>query len=105
MVWFIALSGTKEEFTAPWDAGKLILYFWSLLADLKLEQPHATNLYEEINGALVMVNTQQLIQRTHHMDIKKVCFVRIGTTVSYHVDTIMERRTPQCYEQSSTLGI
>jgi hypothetical protein len=67
----IAHSSTEAEFTAACDAGKMILFFRSLLADLGLEQHHASVLYEDNNGALLMANAQQPTRRTRHMDIKK----------------------------------
>ena len=67
----IAHSSTEAEFTAACDAGKLILFFRSILADLGIEQEKATVLYEDNNGALLMANAQQPTRRTRHMDIKK----------------------------------
>jgi hypothetical protein len=67
----IAHSSTEAEFTAACDAGKMILFFRSILADLGLEQKNATVLYEDNNGALMMANAQQPTRRTRHMDIKK----------------------------------
>jgi hypothetical protein len=67
----IAHSSTEAEFTAACDAGKMILYFHSILEDLGIEQPQATILHEDNNGALLMVNAQQPTCRTRPMDIKK----------------------------------
>jgi hypothetical protein len=67
----IAHSSTEAEFTAACDAGKLILFFRSLLYDLGIEQEHATILYEDNSGALLMANAKQPTRRTRHMDIKK----------------------------------
>ena len=67
----IAHSSTEAEFTAACDAGKMILFFRSLLEDLGIEQHDATVLYEDNNGALLMANAQQPTRRTRHMDIKK----------------------------------
>jgi hypothetical protein len=67
----IAHSSTEAEFTAACDAGKMILFFRSLLDELGIEQKHATILYEDNNGALMMANSQQPTRRTRHMDIKK----------------------------------
>jgi hypothetical protein len=55
----IAHSSTEAEFTAACDAGKMILFFRSILEDLGLEQQNATVLYEDNNGALLMANAQQ----------------------------------------------
>jgi len=54
----IAHSSTEAEFTAACDAGKMILFFRSILDDLGYEQADATVLYED-NGALMMANAQQ----------------------------------------------
>jgi len=67
----IAHSSTEAEFTAACDAGKLILFFRSLLDDLGIEQEKATVLFEDNNGALLMANAQQPTRCTRHMDIKK----------------------------------
>ncbi len=119
----IAHSSTEAEFTAACDAGKLILYFRSLLQDAGIEQQHATILYEDNNGALLMANAQQPTRCTRHMDIKKFALLEwvqqdlmilksistndnaadnftksLGKQLFYrHVDTIMGRRAPQCY--------
>jgi hypothetical protein len=55
----IAHSSTEAEFVPACDAGKMILFFRSLLNDLGFDQPHATILYEDNNGALMMANAQQ----------------------------------------------
>jgi dUTP pyrophosphatase len=67
----IAHSSTEAEFAIACDAGKMILFFRSLLYDLGIEQEQATVLYEDNNGTLLMANAQQPTQRTRHMDIKK----------------------------------
>ncbi len=66
----IALSTTEAEFIAACDAGKMILFFRSILEDLGVPQQTATVLYEDNNGALMMANAQQPTRRTRHMDIK-----------------------------------
>jgi hypothetical protein len=66
----IAHSSTEAEFVAACDAGKMILFFRSLLDDLGYEQPQATTLYEDNNGALMMANAQQPTRCTRHIDIK-----------------------------------
>ena len=60
----IAHSSTEAEFTAACNAGKMILFFRSILADLGVEQYDATVLYEDNTGALLMANAQQPTQRT-----------------------------------------
>jgi hypothetical protein len=67
----IAHSSTEADFTAACDAGKLILFFRPLLADINIEQMSATILYEDNNGALFMANAQQPTRCTRHMDKKK----------------------------------
>ena len=63
-------SSTESEFVAACDAGKMILYFHSLFADLGIPQNDATILFEDNRSALLMANTQQPMRRTRHMDIK-----------------------------------
>jgi hypothetical protein len=61
----IAHSSTEAEFTAACDANKLILFFRSLLADMDIEQEHATTLYEDNNGgSWPMPNNQRGEQGT-----------------------------------------
>ena len=65
-----AMSSTEAEFTAAAEAGKYILYVRSLLEQIGIPQHHATILYEDNQGALLMTNAQQPTKRTRHMDIK-----------------------------------
>ena len=64
------MSSTEAEFTAAAEAGKYILYVRSLLEQIGIPQHHATILYEDNQGALLMTNAQQPTKRTRHMDIK-----------------------------------
>jgi hypothetical protein len=124
----IAHSSTEAEFTAACDAGKMILFFRSLLQDLNIEQTQATILYEDNNGALMMANAQQPTRRTRHMDIKKFALLDwveedimilqsiktaenaadgmtkpLAKQLFYrHADTIMGRRVPQYVLRSNT---
>ena len=66
----IALSSTEAEFTAAAEAGKYILYVRTILDQIGVPQHHATVLYEDNQGALLMANAQQPTKRTRHMDIK-----------------------------------
>jgi hypothetical protein len=127
----IAHSSTEAEFTAACDAGKMILYFRSILEDLNIPQSEATILYEDNNGALLMANAQQPTRRTRHMDIKKFSLLdwverdliilhnintsdnaadtmtkSLGRNLYYrHTDTIMGRRVPDSLARSNpTLG-
>lgn len=123
----LAHSTTEAEFTAACDAGKLILYFRSLLEDMGIPQQTATILYEDNNGALMMANAQQPTRRTRHMDIKKFALLdwveqdlmilqnikstdnaadtmskSLGKQLFYrHVDTIMGRRLPCSLKRSN----
>ena len=66
----IAMSSTEEEFTAAAEAGKFILYTRSILEELNVDQKHATTLFEDNQGAILMANAQQPTKRTRHMAIK-----------------------------------
>ena len=116
----IALSSTEAEWVAACDAGKMILYFRTLLDDLGIPQEEATVMYEDNRGALFMANAQQPSNRTRHIDIKTfaltdwveqdlITLVDILTlencadhmtkalpkTLFYrHTDTVMGRRIP-----------
>lgn len=126
----IAHSSTEAEFTAACDAGKMILFFRSILAELGIEQQNASVLYEDNNGALMMANAQQPTRRTRHMDIKKFALLEwveqdllilksIGTAENAadgltkplakqlffrHADTILGKRVPD-YVLRSVMGI
>jgi hypothetical protein len=65
------MSTTKAEFITACDAAKVILFFQSILDDLGIEQPEATTLFEENNGAVLMANAQQPTCQTRHMEIKQ----------------------------------
>jgi len=123
----IAHSSTEAEFAAACDAGKMILFFRSILEDLGFEQKDATVLYEDNNGALLMANAQQPTRRTRHMDIKKFALLdwveqdlMILRTIktaenaadgmtkaltrqlfTRHADTIMGRRIPEYVRRSN----
>jgi hypothetical protein len=123
----IAHSSTEAEFVAACDTVKLILFFRSLLEDLKLEQQHATILYEDNQGVLQMANAQQPTRQTRHVDIKKFTLLdwveqdliilhpittkdnaadtltkSLGKQLLYrHCDTIMGRRVPTWTQRST----
>lgn len=63
-------STTEAEFAAAYDAGKITLYLRSILSELGIDQEHATIIYEDNMGALMMDNAQQPLRHTRHMDIK-----------------------------------
>lgn len=69
------MSSTEAEFSAACDAAKSILYVRSILDELGIEQHHATTLFIDNNGALMMGNAQQPTRRTRHMDIKKFVLI------------------------------
>ena len=126
----IAHSSTEAEFTAACEAGKLILFFRSILYDLHLPQQQATILYEDNQGALLMANAQQPTRRTRHMDIKTFAILEwveqdlmilksistsdnaadtmtksLARQLFYrHTDTIMGRRIPQTLRRSNILS-
>jgi hypothetical protein len=116
----IAHSTTEAEFTAACDAAKQILFFRSVLDEMRIQQHHATPLYEDNAGALLMANAQQPTRRTRHIDVKKFAILDwvqedllllkaiktsdnaadnmtkiLGPQLFYHhTDTIMGRRLP-----------
>lgn len=55
---------------AAYDTGKMILFFRSLLQEVGVQQHDATIMFEDNNGAPMMVNAQQPTWRRRHMDIK-----------------------------------
>ncbi len=66
----VALSSTEAEFIAACEAAKVILYVRSIMEDLGIDQLQATTLYEDNQGALLMVNAGQPTKRTRHMEVK-----------------------------------
>ena len=66
----VALSSTEAEFIAACDAAKVILYMRSILDDIGISQDSATTLFEDNQGALLMVNSGEPTKRTRHMDTK-----------------------------------
>ena len=66
----VSMSSTEAEFIAAAEAGKYILYLRSILQEIGLEQQHATILFEDNQGALLMANAQRPTKRTRHMEIK-----------------------------------
>ena len=120
----IAHSTTEAEFTAACDAGKVALYIRSILQELNIEQSHATVIYEDNAGALLMANAGQPTKRTRHMDIKVFSLQdwieqdlllltaietsgnisdtftkQLGRNLFWkHTDTLMGRNYPQYYQ-------
>jgi hypothetical protein len=66
----IAYSSTESEFVAACDTAKLVLYFRSIFDDLGIPQEHATIIFEDNRGALMMAEAQQPTPRTRDIDIK-----------------------------------
>ena len=54
----IAHLSTKSEFVVVCEASKYILYLRSLLEEIGIPHEAATILYEDNQGALLMVNAQ-----------------------------------------------
>ena len=71
----IAQSSTEAEFAAACEAGKLILHIRSILNEINVPQEHATILYEDNQGALMMANAGQPTRRTRHIDIKQFALI------------------------------
>jgi len=86
----IAHSSTEAEFVAACDTAKHILFYRSLLAELGIEQHHATVLFKDNNGALLMANAQQPTRRTRHMEIKHFAlldWVEQDMVILKHINT------------------
>ena len=66
----VALSSTEAEFAAASEAGKIVLYLRTILEEINVPQEHATTLYEDNDGALLMANAGQPTRRTRHIDIR-----------------------------------
>lgn len=71
----VSLSSTEAEFYALVEGGKMLLYLRSILEDLGIEQLNATSVYEDNQGCLQMVNTQQPTKRMRHVDTKQYCIL------------------------------
>lgn len=69
------MSSTDAEFMTACNAGKAILYIWSILDKINITQEAATMLFIDNNGVVMMGNAQQPTWRTHHMDIKKFVLI------------------------------
>jgi dUTPase len=66
----VAQSSTEAEFMAAAEAGRYVLYLRTILQQIGLEQHHATIMYEDNQGALLMAQAGQPTRRTRHIDIK-----------------------------------
>ena len=66
----VAQSSTEAEFIAAAEAGRYILYLRTIMNEIGLPQHHATIMYEDNNGALLMANAGQPTKRTKHIDTR-----------------------------------
>ena len=66
----VALSSTEAEFYALTETGKLVLYVRMVLADLGIDQLHATAVYEDNKGCLQMTQALKPTKRTRHVETK-----------------------------------
>jgi hypothetical protein len=66
----VAQSSTEAEFMAAAEAGKYVLYLRTIMQQIGLEQHHASIMYEDNQGALMMAQAGQPTRRTRHIDIK-----------------------------------
>ena len=63
----VAQSSTEAEFIAAAEAGRYILYLRTIMAEIGLPQHHATVMYEDNQGALLMAKAGQPTKRTKHI--------------------------------------
>ena len=64
----VSASSTEAKFFATSDAGKTVLYIQSVLEDLGIRQEHATILFEDNCGALLLDNAHQFTKHSRHID-------------------------------------
>ena len=86
----IALSSTEAEFAAACDAGKCILYIRSILDEINMPQEHATTLFIDNNGALLMGNSQKPTRCTRHVATKQFAildWVEKDSMILKHIST------------------
>ena len=67
----IALSSTEAEFYALCETGKMTLYVRSILDELGISQLAATQVFEDNEGCLNLVNSSQPTRRTRHIEIRE----------------------------------
>ena len=67
----IALSSTEAEFYALCETGKMTLYVRSILDELGISQLAATQVFEDNEGCLNLVNANQPTRRTRHIEIRE----------------------------------
>ena len=66
----VSLSTSEAEFVAASDAGRMALYLRSVLAELRVEQSHATLIFEDNRGARLMAHAGQPTRQSRHIDIR-----------------------------------
>ena len=66
-----ALSSTEGELYALFDARKMTLYIRSVLDELGMNQEEATHVFEDNQGCLQLVNTNQPTRRTKHIEVRQ----------------------------------
>ena len=71
----IALSSTEAEFSAACATGKVILYLRSILEEIGISQKHATVLYEDNQGAIMMANARQPTRRMRHVETAQFAII------------------------------
>ena len=77
----VAQSSTEAEFIAAAEAGKNILYLRTIMEQIGIKQHHATILYEDNQGALLMAQAGQPTKCTKHVDIKHFAIQKIPSIV------------------------
>jgi hypothetical protein len=100
----VLLSTTEAEFLAACDAGRMVLYLRSVLAELGYEQEHATTLFEDYRGAVLMSQASQPTQQTRHIDICNFVFLQcvdqdllhmVNIKSTANVSDILTKQTPK----------
>ena len=66
----VAQSMTEAEFIAAAEAGRYILYLQTIMDEIGLPQHHATVMYEDNQGAVLMAQAGQPTKRTKHIDTR-----------------------------------
>ena len=66
----VAHSSTEAELICAADAGRMALCMRSILDEVGVPQRHATVLYEDNQGAVLVANAGQSTKHTRHIDIK-----------------------------------
>ena len=64
----VAQSSTEAEIISAAKAGCFILYLRTIMQEIGLPQHHATILYKDNQGALLMAQTGQPTKRTKHIE-------------------------------------